>query len=316
MSHIVPTFFFSSPRHHSSGTDQPGWSAAAIDQHRVLIDNLTAAGADLVDVPGVPAVDDSVFIRDRAVLRVDQAAHPRALLAKPRAPDRRAAQGPWRPALTALGVRVNGQTRMHFAGADLLSLPRKRGAFLGYGFSSQWRASREIEDFTGAPVTTLRLVDPSFDHLDVALNVIATDEGLIAFALKDAFAPESWEDLSHHPALSRVVPVSRADAAAFGLAWVEVGDLIFVGADVPALAGQLTAYGRRVVVSPLDQYHRAGGGAARLVARVHDGRSSEEAKQQHEIGGRDRHERGPRDHRRRPTHAKHAHQRLVPREAY
>ena len=204
----------------------------------------------MIHVPFVHGAFDSVFIKDSALVKeMDHGRH-HALLAKPKTPQRRAEQEPRGRALTSLGFHVAGQTKMHFEGGDLVVLPQGRGAFLGYGFRTQWRAAREIETFLNVPVMTLQLVDDHFYHLDTALNVLATDEGLIAFALKEAFTPDAWTKLNRHPELTRVVPVQRLEAMRFGLNWVEVGRHIFVGAPVPELSRALADYGRDVVVSP------------------------------------------------------------------
>jgi N-dimethylarginine dimethylaminohydrolase len=56
----------------------------------------------------------------------------------------------------------------------------------------------------------------------------------------------------------------------FALNFVEIGDTIVTGTDAPEVTAALSARGKRVIVTPLDEFQRAGGSAACLLAPVHD----------------------------------------------
>ncbi len=67
-----------------------------------------------------------------------------------------------------------------------------------------------------------------------------------------------------------MISISRDAAMQFALNVVEIGDAMLTGTDSVEVASILECLGKRVVHTPLDEVHRAGGSAACLLAPVHD----------------------------------------------
>jgi N-dimethylarginine dimethylaminohydrolase len=150
-----------------------------------------------------------------------------------------------------------------FEGGDVLVLPG-RCAFLGYGFRSSRNAALVIERFLGLPVIPLELVDPALYHLDTALTVFADGTAL---ACDEAFAPAARRGLRE---VCSVIQVSRDAAIRFAINLVELGDAVVTGTDSAEVSAILESLGKRIVYTPLDEFHRAGGSAACLLAPVLD----------------------------------------------
>lgn len=237
----------------------------AIREHALFQESLRSSGATVLNVPFVHGAYDSIFAKDNAVLSSSNRGA-FALLAKPLYPERQNEQELRAASLQSIGFEVIGRTQETFEGGDLVVLPDRRGAFLGFGFRSTWRVIDELSEFLGVPVTPLQLKDPFFYHLDTALAVL--NDGT-AFAYQDAFTEESWRRLQSTESLRTVIPVSRKEAIQFGLNWVEVGNTVILGSYVPEVIAALKFIGKQVEVVPLGQFQKAGGSAACLVAQVH-----------------------------------------------
>ena len=95
----------------------------------------------------------------------------------------------------------------------------------GYGFRTEPAAHAEAQEVLGRPVVSLRLVDPRFYHLDVALAAI--DDGNIAY-YPGAFSPASQRVLRR--LFPDAVIADEADALAFGLNLVSDGRHVVLSA--------------------------------------------------------------------------------------
>ncbi len=115
-------------------------------------------------------------------------------------------------------------------------------------------------------MTTLELCDPSLFHLDMALGLLPDGTALVC---ESALTEPSLRVLERAPGIREVVTVPRADALAFGLNWLAIGDTIVVGARIPRIESIVTSRGYRYVCAPLEQFHLAGGSASCLAAIVH-----------------------------------------------
>lgn len=250
--------------HMRIGTVDPVRAAA---QHAVLTRTLRGLGARLVTLPFVHGAFDSVFAKDNAVyVRKDHRnlARLEALLAAPRHEERRLEQGQRARDLRREGVHVH-TVAAPFEGGDLCVLPGgEPGALLGHGFRSTPAAVAPLVEILGRPVTPLELVDPALYHLDTALAALS--DGAILACL-EAFAPASRDALRAVPG-RELIAISRSEAIKFALNFVEVGDTIVTGTVSVEVEAVLRARGKRVIVVPLDEFQRAGGSAACLLAPV------------------------------------------------
>ena len=238
-------------------------SGRAIAQHRALLQAVRALGASVDTVPFVHGAFDSVFAKDNAVY-AQHGAHTHALLGRARHAERRMEQVVREADLRSAGLAVDICTS-ELEGGDVIVV-EGRCAVLGYGFRSSRDSVSQLSDFLGLPVAALELVDPGLYHLDTALTILADGTALVC---DEAFTPTSRRAL-RALGLGDVLSVSHAEAMRFALNMVEVGPTIVTGTDSPEVTALLNARGRRVVYTPLEEFHRAGGSAACLLARIHD----------------------------------------------
>jgi len=236
--------------------------ARACAQHARLLTIVRTLGASVTQLPFVHGGFDSVFAKDNA-LYVARDREERAVLGSFRHDERAIEQAARARDLRRENLAVDeGPT---FEGGDLCVLPGQ-SAWLGYGFRSSRDATAPLGDILGTRVTPLELVDEALYHLDTAMAVLADGTTLACAA---AFTSSSRRALETSAA-GEVVWVSREAATRFALNFVEVGDTVVTGTDSSEVTAILGARGKRVVVTPLDEFQRAGGSAACLLAPVHD----------------------------------------------
>lgn len=126
----------------------------------------------------------------------------------------------------------------------------------GTGFRTDYAAHAQAQETFGHPVISLKLQNPAYYHLDVAL-----------FALDDsniAYYPGAFTEGSRRT-LERLYPdaviASTEDAEAFGLNSVSDGRNVVVAQEAVGLIGQLEAGGYQPVPVDLSEFRKAGGGA-------------------------------------------------------
>lgn len=244
-------------------------SSKAIEQHRLFVSALRICGAEVVEVPFVHGVFDSVFAKDNAII-VNSENRTRALMTAPSTMQRKAEQNVRRRQLESLGVEILGEAEYALEGGDVLFAPNSEKIFFGYGQRSSYKAVGELRKHFGYDVIPLELIDPFFFHLDTALNFVDIGGRTIAFAYREAFSDLAWEYLTSDFQISAVVEVSREEAMVFALNWVEVNDNVILGSAAPSLRKTLESLGKKVLFVPLDQFQLAGGSAACLATRIHD----------------------------------------------
>jgi N-dimethylarginine dimethylaminohydrolase len=148
---------------------------------------------------------------------------------------------------------------------DLAYLPAARGGLVlaGYGYRTEPAAHAEAQEALGRPVVSLRLVDPRFYHLDVALA--ALDDENVAY-YPGAFSPPSQRVLRQ--LFPDAVVADEADALAFGLNLVSDGRHVVLNADATALAAKLSAAGYLPVPVELSELKKGGGSVKCCVAEL------------------------------------------------
>jgi N-dimethylarginine dimethylaminohydrolase len=194
---------------------------AAARQHSAFIAALEAAGARIVPLPFVHGAYDSVFAKDSALL-LERRGLRRALLARLRYPERQREQAARAEFYERYGYEVvceaNGPS---WEGGDIVMLPSGQSMFLGYGPRSSYEAVEWLERHAGVAVTPLALRDPQLYHLDMALAVLPDGTALVC---ETALTADSMHALERTSRIREVVTVPRADALAFGLNLVPIGD--------------------------------------------------------------------------------------------
>src|SRR5699024_9879876 len=123
----------------------------------------------------------------------------------------------------------------------------------------------EVSEALGAPLVALRLVDPSFYHLDTALAVLAPDT--IAY-YPGAFSPGSQAILRRlYP---NAIIATLEDARWFALNAVSDGRHVVVPEQAPGCARQLAAAGFEPVPVDVSEFRKAGGGAKCCTLELRD----------------------------------------------
>lgn len=240
--------------------------AAALLQHRQLAKNLQAAGAELFYVPFIHAAYDSVFVKDAAIL-MKQQNQTRALLANFRHAERQIEQSQRALHLERIGFMVSRKCPYVFEGGDVAADLNLGLAFMGFGFRTDVRAGPYVAQFLNVEVVALELIDPYFFHLDTALTLLS--DGTV-LAYEGAFSAQSWQTLLNCSKIETLIGVNREEALQFCLNCVEVDDNVIMGSEVSRLNHLLAKFGKRVSSCSLEQFLKAGGSAACLVAKIYE----------------------------------------------
>ncbi|WP_348773990.1 dimethylargininase [Micromonospora sp. WMMD714] len=148
---------------------------------------------------------------------------------------------------------------------DFAYLPEAHGGLIlaGYGFRTELSAHAEAQEALGRPVVSLRLVDPRFYHLDVALASI--DDGNVAY-FPGAFSAASQRVLAQ--LFPDAVLADDEDALAFGLNLVSDGANVVLNSDATRLAGKLKAAGYTPVPVELAELKKGGGSVKCCIAEL------------------------------------------------
>lgn len=248
--------------HMRPGTGDP---VEAAKEARRLAAALHAEGAQTIELPFVHGAHDSVFTKDAALL-LEGPRGRRALLARPANAERAAEPAARARSLEALGFEIVTAPRNTWEGGDVAVLPDGKGLLLGHGLRSDRTAAAWLEIRTELPVVPLELRDPHLFHLDMALTVLP--DGTV-LACDEVFAPGALRELERWDGVRDVVRIPRAEALAFGLNVVPVGEAVLCPADAPTVEAALRRRALRPVRVELREFQLAGGSAACLVARVH-----------------------------------------------
>jgi N-dimethylarginine dimethylaminohydrolase len=148
---------------------------------------------------------------------------------------------------------------------DFAYLPGAYGglALAGYGFRTEAAAHAEAQEAVRRPVVSLRLVDPRFYHLDLALA--ALDDANVVY-YPGAFSEPSRAVLRQ--LFPDALVADEEDAVAFGLNLVSDGRHVLYGAEATALGRKLAAAGFVPVPVELGELKKGGGGVKCCVAEL------------------------------------------------
>jgi N-dimethylarginine dimethylaminohydrolase len=130
-----------------------------------------------------------------------------------------------------------------------------RAIIAGYGFRSDQGVSAEAQALFGLPVTSVRLVDPRFYHLDTALLVL--DEDTAAY-YPPAFDEAGQAALAAH--FGELIEAKDADAETLGLNGISDGRNVVLPVQAEGLAREIDAAGFTVVPVDMSEFKKAGGG--------------------------------------------------------
>lgn len=148
---------------------------------------------------------------------------------------------------------------------DFAYVPEAHGGLIlaGHGFRTELPAHAEAQEALGRPVVSLRLVDPRFYHLDVALAAI-DDANIVYFP--GAFSAASQKVLAQ--LFPDAVIADDADIMAFGLNLVSDGLNVVLNSQAAGLAEKLEAVGYHPVPVELSELKKGGGSVKCCIAEL------------------------------------------------
>ncbi|MEH1164967.1 dimethylargininase [Micromonospora sp. CPCC 205539] len=148
---------------------------------------------------------------------------------------------------------------------DFAYLPEAHGGLIlaGHGFRTETPAHAEAQEALGRPVVSLRLVDPRFYHLDVALAAL-DDSNVVYFP--GAFSVASQRVLTQ--LFPDAVIADAEDAMAFGINLVSDGANVVLNSEATRLAGKLKAAGYTPVPVELAELKKGGGSVKCCIAEL------------------------------------------------
>lgn len=170
----------------------------------------------------------------------------------------RAQEGPaYAQWFDARGFRTVAPRHTNEGEGDFLLVGRT--IYAGTGFRTDARSHQELARIFDTDVVSLRLVDPSFYHLDTAFAVLDSAGGPASVAyLPRAFDEQSQELLRRR--FPDAVIASDADAAVLGLNCFSDGRNVVIAARATSFAADLAARGYVPHGVELSELLRGGGG--------------------------------------------------------
>ena len=234
--------------------EEPTDTSLAVRQWEVLYRTYLDLGFDVRLIDPVEGLPDMVYAANGGFV-LDGIAYG----ARFQYPER----GPEGPAymewFAANGFEVREPVSVNEGEGDFLLVGDR--ILAGTGFRSDAASHDELRGLYGREVVTLRLVNPSFYHLDTALAVL--DPGLrggeenIAY-LPKAFAPESRAWLERH--YPDAILVNDADAAVLGLNSFSDGRNVVIASRATDFERQLRERGYTPIGVDLSELLLGGGG--------------------------------------------------------
>src|SRR3954447_2821735 len=238
-------------------TSAPVDTELALKQWQLLRETLVRLGHTVHTLPAMAGLPDMVFAANGA-FSVDGVVYGARFRYPQRTAEAAAHQvfydGRW---------RFVAPTETNEGEGDFAYLPGRGLILSGYGFRTAPAAHAEAQEALGRPSISLRLVDPRFYHLDVALTVL--DDDTVAY-FPGAFSASSQAILRQ--LFPDAVIADEADALAFGLNLVSDGRNVVLNAEASAFAAKLRAAGYTPVPVELAELKKGGGSVKCCVAEL------------------------------------------------
>lgn len=133
----------------------------------------------------------------------------------------------------------------------------------GHGFRSSPEAAKELEDYFGLEVVSLKIVDPRFYHLDTSLAVLSDDTV--------AYYPGAIDEASQErlkAAIPNLIEATLEEAQGFGLNAVSDGHTIITSDENQSLLDKYRQAGFEVIGTPILEFRKSGGGVKCLTLEL------------------------------------------------
>ena len=135
---------------------------------------------------------------------------------------------------------------------------------MGYGFRTDPQSCDLLKKLFPLRISTLQLVDPRFYHLDTCFcplpeTSLAPAKGRVMY-YPGAFSEDSLQSIEEYfPALNRI-EIDEEDAIHFACNAIVIENNLILNHASPALVIRLRTLGYRVILNPVDEFLKAGGG--------------------------------------------------------
>ena len=220
--------------------------------------------ADVIALPPQPGLPDMVFTANAALI-VDDI----AVISRFRNPERQGEEQFFEAFLRNLGFRLpDWPNGVFFEGAGDALIDRGDDVvWAGHGFRTDRSAHPLLADILSRRVIGLNLIDPRFYHLDTCLCPL--DRGYMMY-YPAAFDDESRQLIESHVPPERRIAVDAADAAGFACNAVDLDGCVIMNTASEKLQNQLLHCGFQPIITPLSEFHKAGGAAKCLTLKLLD----------------------------------------------
>src|SRR3954452_17675155 len=222
----------------------------AHEQWQQLVSVLREAGAEIELMEPHEDVPDLVFTANAGIVNGTQFVpsrfrHPERQAETPFDVEWFTSRG-WKIDELPLGVSHEGAGDALPFGGVLVS---------GYRFRSDAAAHAYLSRLTGAAVRSVELVDERLYHLDITFCPLDERRAIVAPLGWDRYGCKVMEALVPEPLV-----LDDDEALQFAANSVVVGTTVIMPACSPRVGRQLEAWGFDVVVSPMSEFLKAGGG--------------------------------------------------------
>jgi len=231
---------------------QPTDTSLALQQWQALYDTYVQLGYDVQLIDPIAGLPDMVYAANGGFV-IDNIAYG----AKFTHPERQPEGPAYMDWFRAAGFDVREPDEVNEGEGDFLLVGET--ILAGTGFRSDSLSHQELERIYGREVVTLRLIDPSFYHLDTAIAVLDPTPGQEHIAyLPTAFDADSLALLqARYP---DAIIVNETDAAVLGLNSFSDGYHVVIASRATDFERQLREHGYDPIGVDLSELLLGGGG--------------------------------------------------------
>lgn len=238
-----------------AGTVDPD---VAMAEWKALCGAFSGSGLDVLEVEPLSGREDMVFTANPVLLGLDAAGAPICVPGRMRFPSRQpetAALVAWARSAGVRVVDVDFGGAVFEGGGDALWHPSRRLLWGGYGARTDRRAYDALAQALEVPILALRLVDPTFYHLDTCLCLL--DERTCLYYPK-AFDLDGLALL--RAVFERTIEVDADDARSFACnAAALPNGVVVIDRRSVRVATELERLGYRVVKVDTGEFLKSGG---------------------------------------------------------
>jgi len=142
---------------------------------------------------------------------------------------------------------------LYFEGGDVLKIGKK--IITGYGFRTSYQTPQAISKLLKTPVTSLRLINPYFYHLDTCLLALSPRE---AFYYPNAFDQASQKKLAQ--LFPKLIPFTKKEAFSLAANSISTDHQVIIPNSATTLAKKLGQLGYETFPTKVSEFIKAGGG--------------------------------------------------------